>query len=188
MFLPKADILKEYKRLDALCGVDTSHIECSTYRAKENTVAYCQFITHTAIPAKILFNRHYLDWMPKTDCIDVVRHEYAHAAAALLYGPASLEGTGHGRYWKKVCEIVGCRPYPYTYNLNVAEPLLRRVSTGAGMCQVECCRCGTVLEQPKDSRIITVLKAGLTSWNFTCPACGGFRFRLIESTEEADVS
>lgn len=187
MFPSKKIILAEYRRLDKLCGIDTSYITCDTYYAKENVVAYCQFITHTAIPARIFFNQRYVDWLPEVDCIDVMRHEYAHAAATLLYGPAALEGTGHGTPWKTVCAIVDCRPYPYTYNFNIAEPLAQHKG-GQNMCLVECCRCGATSAQPKDSRIISVLRSGLMSWNFSCPSCGGFRFRMIEPIFGGGVS
>lgn len=188
MFPSKEFIWAEYRRLDKLCGIDTSYIVCDTYYAKEDTVAYCQFITHTAIPARIFFNRRYVDWLPESDCIDVIRHEYAHAAAALLYGPAALEGTGHGTLWKAVCAIVECRPFPYTYSLNIAEPLAQYNVGSQNMCLVECCRCGATSEQPEDSRIISVLKSGLMSWNFSCPSCGGFRFRLAEPIWEVGAS
>ncbi len=182
MLPEKKWILEEYRRLDSLCGVDTSYIDFCTYQANENTVAYCKYVTHTAIPARIFFNRVFVSTMPDVDCLDVIRHEYAHAAAALIYGEEALEGTGHGQCWQHICGIVGCRPSPYTYNLNVAEPLLQGPGTRSeDICLVECCRCGASMEQAKDSRIIQVLRAGLTSWNFTCPACGGFRFRLVDT-------
>lgn len=181
--LPKKKwILEEYRRLDKLCGVDTRYMDCCTYHADENTVAYCKYVTHTAIPARIFFNRLFLDTMPDADCVDVVRHEYAHAAAALLYGPEALDESGHGPLWRRICDVVGCRPSPYTYNLNVPEPLIQNIQgSNSECCRVECCRCGSSVEQPKDSRIVQVLRAGLTSWNFTCPVCGGLRFRLVDA-------
>ena len=37
----------------------------------------CEFTSHSAIPVQFMFNLYYLDWLPETDCIDVIRHEYA---------------------------------------------------------------------------------------------------------------
>lgn len=123
MFFQTQEIQKEYRRLDGICGLDTTYMPIKRYRQKGKTVAMCEFTSHSAIPVQFMFNLYYLDWLPETDCIDVIRHEYAHAAAALLFGPASLRGSGHGPLWQRVCAMVDCRPSPYTYNLNVLEPL-----------------------------------------------------------------
>lgn len=185
MFFQTREIEKEYRRLDGICGIDTTYMPIKQYREKGKTVAMCQFTRHSAIPVQFMFNLYYLDWLPETDCMDVVRHEYAHAAAALLFGPASLRGTGHGPLWQRVCNMVDCRPFPYTYNLNVLEPLAERENGDGPACLVQCCRCGAITQHREDSRIVKVLKSGLNSWNYACPNCGGLRFRLVADALEA---
>lgn len=179
MFFEPKVIAEEYERLDVLCNVSTKYMPIRTYEKASKTVAMCRFVQRTAIPSQFLFNLYYLRWMSETDCLDVIRHEYAHAASALIFGGAALSGTGHGALWKEVCRIVGCRPYPYTYSPNIMELLPEQRLTGAeARCYVQCCRCGAITEHAENSRIIKVLKAGLDSWNYICPSCGGLRFRL----------
>lgn len=183
MFPDISFITEEYRRLDALCDVDTSYIPIKTYKKASDIVAMCLFVQGTAIPSRWMFNLYRLQWLPEDDCLDVIRHEYAHAAAGLLFGAESFSDGGHGPLWRELCSIVDCRPYPYIYNFNQTEMLPRqKVKGAAGRC-VECCRCGAVSQHQEDSRIIKILKAGLTSWNYTCPKCGGLRFRLVDTEE-----
>lgn len=185
MFFQTQEIKKEYLRLDGICGIDTTYMPIKRYRQKGKTVAMCEFTSHSAIPIQFMFNLYYLNWLPETDCMDVVRHEYAHAAAALLFGPASLRGSGHGPLWQRICALVDCRPSPYTYNLNVLEPLIAKEYVKGPTCLVQCCRCGMTTEHAEDSRIVKVLKSGLNSWNYACQNCGGRRFRLAADMLEA---
>ena len=78
MFFQTQEIQKEYRRLDGICGLDTTYMPIKRYRQKGKTVAMCEFTSHSAIPVQFMFNLYYLDWLPETDCIDVIRHEYAH--------------------------------------------------------------------------------------------------------------
>ena len=81
--------------------------------------------------------------------------------------------------------MVDCRPSPYTYNLNVLEPLATKKQVKGPTCLVQCCRCGAITEHAEDSRIVKVLKSGLNSWNYSCPNCGGLRFRDILEAKNA---
>lgn len=83
--------------------------------------------------------------------------------------------------------MVDCRPSPYTYNLNVLEPLATKKQVKGPTCLVQCCRCGAITEHAEDSRIVKVLKSGLNSWNYSCPNCGGLRFRLAADILEAKM-
>ena len=80
------EIRREYKRLDQMIGVDTSHLEivfspravyqygCCKYQQKNRKIA----------PYKILIASFLLE--EESAFWNTVRHEYAHAAAALLTG------------------------------------------------------------------------------------------------------
>ena len=47
MFFQTQEIQKEYRRLDGICGLDTTYMPIKRYRQKGKTVAMCEF-TSTA--------------------------------------------------------------------------------------------------------------------------------------------
>lgn len=187
MLLTEQIVRAEYLKLDKKCNIDTTGLPIIFFSDHSKTVGECCFKS-PAIPSRIRFNLQYLNYMPDVDCIDVVRHEYAHAAAAMKYGPMSLVGDAHGPCWQTICRIVNCRPYPYTYNLTVLEPLVDNDGDSKEKERVQCCRCGYVSYHGEDSRIVKILRAGLTSWNYVCPQCGNPRFRLDPVSVPAKVT
>jgi SprT-like family. len=164
----------EYDRLDKLCRVNTKNIRLSTYSKQHKTVAACWFHTNNFIPYSITFNNRYLCVMPEVDYVDIIRHEYAHAVSLIR----THQDCGHNSIWKDICLEVGCRPSPYSYNLNKLEQLVGTNRPDEQDCAVECLKCGNITYHRDDSRIVSVLRLGRSSWNYRCDQCGGFFFRF----------
>ena len=61
MFFQTQEIQREYRRLDGICGLDTTYMPIKRYRQKGKTVAMCEFTSHSAIPVQFMFNLYYLD-------------------------------------------------------------------------------------------------------------------------------
>lgn len=103
------EIIREYKKLDQIVGVDTSELEiafssravyqygCCKYQQKKRKV-----VPYKILIASFLREEEEAFW-------NTVRHEYAHAAAALLTG----KNQGHNSVWKAVCQKIGCRSSPF---------------------------------------------------------------------------
>ncbi len=100
-------IREEYRRLDALCGVDSG--SCSV-RISTRMVRRLGTFTlrregaswggmEIAVSARILGDAELFT--------DVIRHEYAHMLVYLRDGSVR---HGHDRVWKAACLEVGCEP------------------------------------------------------------------------------
>ena len=99
-------INSEYRRLDSICGVNTSGIEvslsnrmtrqlgCFTYKRNGFTKKLQIKISTRIINDTELF-------------LDVIRHEYAHAVVYLRH---PHQKHLHDSVWKSVCAEVGCTP------------------------------------------------------------------------------
>lgn len=168
-----------YDRFDQHLNIDTSHMAIKFTAKRGNMVACCcmERRADKYVPTEFHFNLQHMEWMPEAEWDDIIRHEYAHAAAVLLTGRAE----GHSPFWKQLCIKLGCRPSPYTYNLSLLEPLHNyqsEVDEGIATKPIECTRCGNITYQPTDSRIVKLITSGIKVWNYHCKKCGGVVFRL----------
>lgn len=170
-------VRKEYDRLDKILGINTTGILLQYgENPKTDIVAYTQFSRQNGRPIRIKFNLSHMRGKNDQDWMDTVRHEYAHAAARILYG---YQGA-HGEPWQTVCKKIGCRPSPYTYDASVIEDIASYDMPGEPLVAVQCAGCGMIVKQPERSRIVKVLRNGGSSWNLRCKNCGRMIFRIAE--------
>ena len=88
-------VRQEYRRLDAMLGIDTSGVGLEFSKRMTRQYGVCTFYKNkpqTIRLAEFLRSEEQAFW-------DTARHEYAHAAAALLTG----RRHGHDEVWRAVC-------------------------------------------------------------------------------------
>lgn len=171
-------IKQEFRRCDRIMGTNIAEtLPVKIVRLPNTRTVGCTYFSSDGLtPTRFMFNSYYTDIMSEMDCVDAIRHEHAHAAAALVF-----KYTGqHGEPWKKVCRMVGCRAELTTYNMSVAETLEPSEVPDEKKVRVKCRACGDVTLQGEDSRIVKVLRMGLSSWNARCKKCGGMDFKLLD--------
>lgn len=97
------EIREEYDRLDRVMGIDTSGIEIYFSPRAVYQYGCCRYEKkgRTLRPVKILIASFLKT--EEAPFWDTVRHEYAHAAAAILTG----KNHGHDRIWAAVCQKIG---------------------------------------------------------------------------------
>ena len=166
------EIRREYKRLDQMIGVDTSHLEiifspravyqygCCKYQQKNRKIA----------PYKILIASFLLE--EESAFWNTVRHEYAHAAAALLTG----KNQGHGPVWRAICRKIGEDPSRLARECPAQQEKKKKQIRYEIICQT----CGARYERMRRSRFVdAVLTSGGRPTAYCCQ-CGGRVFRYIE--------
>ena len=96
------EIREEYDRLDRYLGIDTRLIRLSFSKKMRRQHGVCCFRGDRPTEIRLA------DFLRADDdaMLDTVRHEYAHAAAALLTG----RRHGHDAVWKDICVRIGCKP------------------------------------------------------------------------------
>ena len=158
------DIRREYRRLDALCEVDTSaiEIEISTRAVKRLGCFRCS--SRPGVPMRILISAAVLD--DPAQFFDTIRHEYAHALVHLR-DPAVRHG--HDAVWKAACREVGCAPSRLADGSTVQKQA-RYV--------IRCAHCGHEFYYFRRCRAVTLVAQGKTA-ALRCPQCGANRFTLL---------
>ena len=96
------EIREEYDRLDRYLGIDTRPIRLSFSKKMRRQHGVCCFRGDRPTEIRLA------DFLRADDdaMLDTARHEYAHAAAALLTG----RRHGHDAVWKDICVKIGCKP------------------------------------------------------------------------------
>ena len=96
------EIREEYDRLDRYLGIDTRLIRLSFSKKMRRQHGVCCFRGDRPTEIRLA------DFLRADDdaMLDTARHEYAHAAAALLTG----RRHGHDAVWKDICVRIGCKP------------------------------------------------------------------------------
>ena len=99
--------------------------------------------------------------------LDTARHEYAHAAAALLTG----QRHGHDALWKSLCVRIGCRPE------RLAEQAAAQAAKNAGCGYlVRCKTCGAESCYLRRGAVVRSIAQGRQDCR--CRRCGGRTFTL----------
>ena len=163
-------IRSEYDRLDRICRVDTSGITLKLssrmtrrfgcfsvkrkycFSAPEMTVT----ISEQTLSDDALF-------------LDVIRHEYAHAAVFLRDPRRS---HGHDAVWKAVCREVGCEPKATRKAPDYVPPKSRPEKF-----LVKCVYCGSVSGYKSESKVVKIAEGKLYG-RLTCRKCGGTVFTV----------
>ena len=164
------DIKTEFLKLDKLLGINTSNIEIVFSKRTVKRHGSCQCIRGADgkwRPVKIMIAEFLLTdydafW-------DTVRHEYAHAAAALLTG----KNCGHNAVWKGICCKIGC-----SGNVRAESTAAsRQRARDAAKYAVTCLGCGEVSLYMRKTELIKRLERGGPS-GVICTVCGGKKFKL----------
>ena len=164
-------IRAEYKRLDQIVGVDTTHLEivfsprsvyqygCCRYQKRGKEIYPCKILI-----ASFLQQEEEAFW-------DTVRHEYAHAAAALLTG----KNQGRGPVWQSVCRAVGAVPNRLAETCAAQKELRKSRIKYTIVCQ----SCGAHYPKVRRSRFVdAVLSSDGKPIAYRC-SCGGRTFRCF---------
>ena len=164
------DIKTEFLKLDKLLGINTSNVEIVFSKRTVKRHGSCQCVRGADgkwRPVKIMIAEFLLTdydafW-------DTVRHEYAHAAAALLTG----KNCGHNAVWKGICCKIGC-----SGNVRAESTAAsRQRARDAAKYAVTCLGCGEVSLYMRKTELIKRLERGGPS-GVICTVCGGKRFKL----------
>ena len=164
------DIKTEFLELDKLLGINTSNIEIVFSKRTVKRHGSCQCVRGADgkwRPVKIMIAEFLLTdydafW-------DTVRHEYAHAAAALLTG----KNCGHNAVWKGICCKIGC-----SGNVRAESTAAsRQRARDAAKYAVTCLGCGEVSLYMRKTELIKRLERGGPS-GVICTVCGGKKFKL----------
>jgi predicted SprT family Zn-dependent metalloprotease len=165
------DVRKEYYRLDALCGVDTSYLDLRISTRATSRYGYCHYTRKGG--------RLIPDYISITDFIfecedqfwNTVRHEYAHALVTIRTGRAHH----HDNVWKAACREIGCKPERLAKDED-AHAKSAKLKEEKLRYEVHCNSCGRVFKYMKAGPVVKALQAG--SKTCTCP-CGSHDFELI---------
>ena len=175
-------IRAEYDRLDRLLGIDTSGVRLAFSKRMSKQYGVCTF--RGLWPEEIRI----ADFLRRdeTQLLVTARHEYAHAAAALLTG----RPHGHDETWKAVCRQIGCPPSRLSPPCQAMAEKQRERAAARGPRKfyvVECLGCHKKSRYQRRGRVVQTLErqqAGRRgAGRCTCRSCGGTSFRLTTETE-----
>ncbi|MCD8086983.1 MAG: SprT-like domain-containing protein [Oscillospiraceae bacterium] len=146
------DIRREYDRLDALCGIDTSQIELHISSRMVKRLGHFRYpINGGAAPLRITISQAILG--DEAQFYDTIRHEYAHAAVYLLH---PNEKHDHDQVWQDMCRQVGCNPKSTTEMIDEQRALYIQRSKYKIVCQ----SCGQTTYYLREGKIVSLLLSG----------------------------
>ncbi|MDD3193531.1 MAG: SprT-like domain-containing protein [Oscillospiraceae bacterium] len=173
-------IKAELKRLDQIIGVDTSGIAVAFSPRAVYQYGCCNYqkVNGRVFPRKILIASFLLE--EEEAFWDTVRHEYAHAAAALLTG----KNQGHGPVWQSICRQIGVDPV----RLAAECPAQQKQKEARVKYEIVCLSCGVCYRKVRRGRFVdAVLASGGNPTAYRC-VCGGRRFSCKFSGGERERS
>lgn len=152
------EIRAEYNRLDSICKIDTSKIPIKISKRMVSSYGFCYYKRgegNILIPKEIriadfIMTCNYEFW-------DVIRHEYAHAAAAIR--SQSEKSHGHDEVWKEICSEIGCRPDQVSYDWEVHKKAYRRRKAKLKY-EVKCLDCGRKWSYVRAGAVVRSLQSG----------------------------
>lgn len=166
----------EYRRLDRLLGIDTAFVSVRFSKRMTRQYGVCTFLKNTPQEIRLA------DFLRQEDAAfwDTARHEYAHAAVAVLTG----KRHGHDAAWKSVCRTIGCAPERLAPQCPAAEQNRNRIAAARGIYVVTCLGCGAESRYLKRGTVVQALEE--KRGGIRCRRCGGRKFRLEKrfSTQE----
>lgn len=161
------DIRREFDRLDALCGVDTSAVALKISTRAKKRLGSCKYVGSRV--ACVTISDFVMD-APDDVFFDTVRHEYAHALVKLR---RPRERHGHDALWKAACLEVGCSP------ARCCDPAALPAAPAAReepyRYRLRCLVCGAAWDYKRRTKVLRLVARG-GSYRCTCPHCGGHRF------------
>lgn len=163
------DIRREYDRLDALTGADTSGVALRVSTRASKRLGSCKYVGNTVESVTIS------DFVMDADdavFYDTIRHEYAHALVKLR---RPRERHGHDAVWRAACVEVGCAPERCRDASAIAPVRPRRAE--AYHYRLTCLGCGVSWDYKRRTKVIRYIETG-ASRLCTCPHCKGHLFAL----------
>ena len=163
------DVRREYDRLDALCGVDTSGVALKVSTRAAKRLGSCRCSPRRVESVTIS------DFVLAADdavFYDTIRHEYAHALVKLRF---PREKHGHDALWKAACREVGCAP-ERCCDPSVLPPVPARRQE-AYHYRLRCLTCDASWNYKRRAKVIHLVESG-RSRCCTCPHCKGRRFAV----------
>lgn len=166
----------EYRRLDRLLGIDTSGIPVRFSKRVTRQYGVCTFLKNRPQEIRLA------DFLRQGDAVfwDTARHEYAHAAAALLTG----KRHGHDEVWRAVCRRIGCPEDRLAPQCAAAEENRRRIAAARGVYVVTCLGCGAESRYLRRGKVVQALEE--KRGQIRCRRCGGKKFRLEKRYEQEE--
>ena len=157
------EIREEYDRLDRYLGIDTRAIRLSFSKRMRQQYGVCCFRGDRPTEIRLA------DFL-RTDenaMLDTARHEYAHAAAALLTG----QRHGHDALWRSLCVRIGCKPERLAERTAAQE-----AKNAARGYLVRCETCGAESRYLRRGTVVQSIEQGRQDCR--CRRCGGRTFTL----------
>lgn len=158
----------EYRRLDRMLGIDTSKISVRFSGRMTRQYGVCTFIKNKPQQIRLA------DFLRQEDAVfwDTARHEYAHAAVALLTG----KRHGHDAAWQAVCIKIGCPPTRLAPPCGAAAENRQRIEAERGVYVVTCLGCGSESRYLRRGSVVQALEE--KRGGIRCRRCGGKKFLL----------
>ncbi len=163
------DIRREYDRLDALCGVDTTPVALRVSRRATKRLGSCKYVGSTV--ESIMISDFVLDASDEV-FYDTIRHEYAHALVKLRF---PRERHGHDERWKAACLEVGCAPERCCDPAVLPDVPPRRQERYRFL--LTCRTCGMLWQYKRMTKVLQLVSKGDTR-HCVCPCCRGNSFVL----------
>ncbi len=154
------DVRREYRRLDARCGVDTSAIALKISRRAVSQYGCCKCMHGRPVEIRLsdfIMHDEALFWQ-------TIRHEYAHALVQLR---RPGEHHGHDALWKNACLEVGCAPERCSAAPSAEAEARRRSRT---RYILRCQHCGHTWHYLRAGKTVKLVLSG-KGRTLTCPYC-----------------
>lgn len=163
-----SDVRREYDRLDALCGVDTSGIELVISTRGVYQLGCCRYKNSKPVQISItdfVFSNDDVFW-------DTIRHEYAHALVKLRY---PKESHGHDQLFYAACREVGCDARRLS---RFAKEESRRRKESRTKYIVECAICHRQWRYIRAGKVVQGLQSNRRR-RYLCPLCHTASLKLV---------
>lgn len=169
------DVIKEYKRLDELTGMDiTKTVKVSsTGRCTNRRGVYKSRIYNDGrLEDEKIIISNFVFSEPMNSFMNTIRHEYAHAMATHIYG---RPGVRHGQEWKKCCNIVGCKAERCVKASEAQMAVIKARESKTKCYIIRCKGCGHEWKYKKMGKTLKAVQAGRKC---NCPYCGKSEFEV----------
>ena len=165
------EIKAEYRRLDALRGVDSRYIPVKISKRATNRYGCCHWrrVRGECYPQYISISDFILDC--EDEFWDVIRHEYAH----LLVTLRDRKNHGHDDVWKAACREVGCRPKRISCDPEAHQKAMTK-REAKYKYEVRCEKCGACWKYLRATKCVQDIQKG-KPWSHT--GCSKNSLRLI---------
>lgn len=173
------DVHNEYRRLDTISHVDTSHIQLKISQKGINRFGYCKSVhvkNGQLTPVEISFS----DMIFEDESLfwQTIRHEYAHALVTIRDGKAH----GHDWVWKLACKEIGCAPRRLINTEN--SEIVKQREADLVKYTLACRNCGWERRYFRKGKVVKNFLSGRKQPHYFCPKCGRVEGQLRLLTKE----